>query len=488
DGLPYVEKPPLQYWATAASYRLFGQSELSARLYTALAAFATLLAVWLLAVRLWNREAAWRSAAVLASLSLFPVTGQLLSLDMSLTFFMTLSLVSFLWAQCRTPAGGGRAMLLAWAAAAGGVMTKGLVAAAVPAAVLVLYSLTMRDWAVWRRLRLGAGLALFAVLSVPWHWLAARRLPDFLEFFFVHEHLERYLTNVSDRVEPWWFFAAVFLAGTLPWTVSALRVLGVGWRRREPPGAFEPRVFLWIWVVFVLVFFSLSDSKLIPYVLPALPALALSIGSLPAAVLRRDVLAAALVTLAAALACLLAGLLLPHWLAGSVRAEYFLPLGGPLLRIAAVLAVSGGYLLVRRDREPTGGAVFLGVGWALAVLLLVRSAGLAGPLYSGRSLAALLPEAGRGLPIYTIATYDQTLPFYWRRTLHLVSYRGELDYGLRHTPGSEIATIPEFVAHWSAMPMAYAVMESDMYEDLQARGVPMRYLGHDGHRVLVARR
>ena len=153
-----------------------------------------------------------------------------------------------------------------------------------------------------------------------------------------------------------------------------------------------------------------------------------------------------------------------------------------------MLAVSAGYLLVRRDREPTGGAVFLGVGWSLAVLLLVRSASLAGPLYSGRSFAALLPEAGRGLPIYTIATYDQTLPFYWRRTLRLVSYRGELDYGLKHSPGSEIAAIPEFVAQWAAAPMAYAVMETDMYEDLQARGVPMRYLGHDGHRVLVARR
>ena len=487
DGLPYIEKPPLQYWATALSFRMFGLSELSARLYTALTAFATLIVVWLLARRLWNPQAAWRAAAVLASLSLFAAVGELLSLDMSLTFYMTLSLAAFLWAQCR-PQGGGRAMLIAWAAAGAGVLTKGLVAAAIPAAVLILYSLLMRDWSVWRRLRFGAGLGLFLLITVPWHWLAARRLPDFLQFYFIHEHLQRYLTTAADRVEPWWFFAAVFCAGTLPWTFSGLRVLVGGWRRRAAHGAFEPRVFLWIWIVFVLVFFSLSDSKLIPYALPALPALALLIGALPAAVLRRDVLAAAAVALAAALICLLAGVQLPHWLAGSNRAPYFLPLAQPLPLIAAVLSICAAYVFVKRNREPTGSAVFLSAGWCVAVLLLIRAATVVGPLYSGRSLAALLPDGGRGLPIYTIATYDQTLPFYWRRTLRLVAYRGELDYGLRHTPGAEIATIPAFLARWSATTLAYAVMEIDMYDELRARGVPMRELGRDAHRVLVARR
>jgi len=99
NGLAYIEKPPLQYWATAVSYRLLGPSEFAARLYTALTALATILLAWLAARRLWGLEAAWRAAAVLSGMLLFVVLGQLLTLDMSLTFYMTLSLAAFLSAQ-----------------------------------------------------------------------------------------------------------------------------------------------------------------------------------------------------------------------------------------------------------------------------------------------------------------------------------------------------------------------------------------------------
>ena len=294
NGIAYIEKPPLQYWATALSLRVFGLNEFAARLYTALCALATLAVAGLAARRLWGAAAALRAAAVLSSMLLFVALGQLLTLDMSLTLYMTCALAGFLLAQ----SGGAaerRWMLLAWAATALGVLTKGLVAAAVPAAVLVLYSLYARDFAPWRRLHAAGGLPLFAAIAVPWHWLAARRLPDFLQFFFVHEHLKRYLTPSADREEVWWFFGAVFLLGSAPWTLSALRALAVGWRRGAPRGQFNPTLFLWIWVVFVCVFFSLSDSKLIPYILPAMPALALLIAGLPEQSLERDVPRTALV-------------------------------------------------------------------------------------------------------------------------------------------------------------------------------------------------
>ena len=190
-------------------------------------------------------------------------------------------------------------MLLAWAAAALGVLTKGLVAAAIPAAVLVIYSVSTRDFAPWRKLQWVWGLPLFLIIAVPWHWLAASRLSDFLQFFFVHEHFARYLTPSADRQEPWWFFGWVFLAGTVPWTLPALTVVAIGWRARaEVPGTFNLRFFLWIWVVFICVFFSLSDSKLMPYILPAMPALAVLIGALPTETLKRDFLMTAVLTTA----------------------------------------------------------------------------------------------------------------------------------------------------------------------------------------------
>ncbi len=485
NGIAYLEKPPLQYWATALSLRVFGLNEFAARLYTALCALATLAVAGLAARRLWGAAAGLRAAAVLSSMLLFVALGQLLTLDMSLALYMTCALAGFLLAQS-AGAAERRWMLLAWAATALGVLTKGLVAAAVPAAVLVLYSLYARDFTPWRRLHAAGGLPLFAAIAVPWHWLAARRLPDFLQFFFVHEHLKRYLTPSADREEVWWFFGAVFLLGSAPWTLSALRALTVGWRRSAPRGQFNSMLFLWIWVVFVCVFFSLSDSKLIPYILPAMPALALLIAGLPDQSLERDVPRTALATVAAAIGLALACLFAPRWLAPSDRSAYFLSLAKPLAQIAALLAVSGLYVLSQR-RDVTRAAVFLGAGWCLSGLLMVRAAAAVAPVYSGVTLARALTVVPRAASLYSVGTYDQTLPFYWRRTFQLVAYRGELDYGLKYDPGAEWPSTTQFIEQWDRESLAYAVMERDMFDDLKRRGVPLHELSRDLHRVLAAR-
>jgi 4-amino-4-deoxy-L-arabinose transferase-like glycosyltransferase len=498
NGLAYIEKPPLQYWATAISYRVLGASEFAARLYTALTALGTAFVVWLVARRLWSPAAGARAAAVLAGMLIFVVLGQLLTLDMSLTFYLTLSLAGFLLAQQSIRPR--RWMLLAWAAAALGVLTKGLVAAAIPVAVLILYSLYARDFTPWRRLCIAWGLPLFLVITVPWHWLAARRLSDFLEFFFIHEHVARYLTPVSDRQQPWWFFGGVFLAGSMPWTFSALRVLAGGWRRRGGPGGgapgagpsglgreFQPVLFLWIWVVFIGVFFSLSDSKLMPYILPLMPALALAIAALPESTLKRDFRFTAILTLIVGLGLGLASFRWAHIIAPSERGAYFLLLASPMKEIALLLTVSGAFVLTRCARDATRAGVFLGVGWCLAWLLLVRAAALVAPVYSGATLAAALPESDRNAPFYSVGTYDQSLTFYLRRTVTLVAYRGELDYGLKRTPDAAIADVTEFIPRWTSQPLAFAVMEKSMFDDLKSRGVPMRLIGQDYNRVLAAR-
>jgi 4-amino-4-deoxy-L-arabinose transferase-like glycosyltransferase len=501
NGLAYIEKPPLQYWATAAALAVFGNGEFAARFYTACCALATLGVVWLVAWTLWQTAAAWRAAAVLSSMLLFVVLGQLLTLDMSLTFYVTLSLAGFLLAQQATRGADAvvpspsssralqrRWMLIAWAAAALGVLTKGLVAAAIPVAVLVLYSAYSRDFSPWRRLHAALGLPVFLAIAVPWHWIAALRMPGFLQFFFVHEHLSRYLTPSADRQEAWWFFVAVFALGSIPWTLPALRVVAVGWRRRVPRGQFDPVLFLWIWVVFICLFFSLSDSKLIPYILPAMPALALLMAASPAAAVRRDVWVTALLTLVAAVAAGAASLFGPRLLAATDRSHYFALVAKPLAEIAALLAVSGLFVLLERRRDSTRAAVFLGTGWCLAGLLLMRAAGAVAPLYSGAALAHAVGAVAPEVPVYSIRLYDQTLPFYWRHTFKLVAYRGELDFGLRLAPEAELPSVAEFVGEWRRLPDGYAVMEKSMFDDLASEGVPMREIARDVHRVLVARR
>jgi hypothetical protein len=136
----------------------------------------------------------------------------------------------------------------------------------------------------------------------------------------------------------------------------------------------------------------------------------------------------------------------------------------------------------------TRSAVFLGVGWCLSGLLLVRAAAAVAPVYSGVMLARALPVVPPEARLYSVGTYDQTLPFYWGRTFELVAYRGELDYGLRHDPRAETPRVEDFVQQWSRETAAYAVMENSMFDELTHRGVPMHTVARDVNRVLVSRR
>ena len=147
NGLKYFEKPPMQYWATAISFKLFGQNEWSARFYTALCALLCLCLVGYTASRVFNREVGLYSVLALAACPYFMALGEIVTLDMGLTFWTTLSLCSFIISQ--SPRGGRDEhagwVWLAWAAAAGAVLSKGLIGVLFPAATVFLYSVITRD-------------------------------------------------------------------------------------------------------------------------------------------------------------------------------------------------------------------------------------------------------------------------------------------------------------------------------------------------------
>jgi hypothetical protein len=120
-------------------------------------------------------------------------------------------------------------------------------------------------------------------------------------------------------------------------------------------------------------------------------------------------------------------------------------------------------------------------------LVFVRAGVVVGGSSAVVGLAAVFSGGARDWPLDSLGTYDQSLTFYLQRTVTLVGYRGELDYGLRKEPGAEIADVAEFLRRWSSQSRAFAVMEKSMFEDLKSRGVPMRLVATDVNRVMVAR-
>lgn len=379
-------------------------------------------------------------------------------------------------------------MLATWLLLACAVLTKGIAAVLIAGAVLSIYVLWQRDWTVLRTLRPIAGVTLFLVVTAPWFIQVSRANPDFLQFFFVREHFERYLTDVENRVEPWWYFVVVFVGGALPWLPQMANALLRGWRASAPRGQFDLQRLLWIWCVFILVFFSLSDSKLSPYILPMFPPLALlAAAGLSQRNARSLQLSITIVTLFAFV--LLAACLAPTLASKDPAVVQIIQELRPIvvLYVVATLAIAGvAWRALGRQRFDHA-VVGIAAASFLGLALLFGTVGRE-PLRSGRTLAAQIPaELAAHAPIYSVQTYDQTLPFYLHREMILADTRGELDYGLRHAPEAAL-DMPGFEKRWLESSQAVAIMTPRSYSELSARGLPMRVLGQDKRRIAVSRR
>ena len=491
NGLVYLEKPPLQYWITALSLHCFGDSEAAARLWTGIAGYLSLAIVFALGRRLWGFDAGMRALLLSAASSLFVLLGHQLTLDMSLSFFLLACLAAFLMAQIeRGDTRRGRTWMLGcWAAMALATLTKGLIGTLIPVATLLLYAAWQRDGTTLRRLHVRCGAALYAVIVAPWFVLAARANPDFLSFFFVREHWLRFLTPIEERTEPWWFFGAVLAVGILPWLALALRSLLHVPGPSVPRGQFDARRVLWIWCVFVLAFFSLSHSKLIPYILPMVAPLALLCASpsLSSSSGRGSLWAGAAVSVAAGL-CLLA---YANGLWSTAHGPNLgVQLHSELTWISAMLgaaAIACAWLAGRARMQ--WALASLCAGWFAAVMAVLIAANSAQAFFSAKDIAfALAKQAAAGAPVYSVGSYQQSLPFYLRHCVVLVDYRDEFALGLERQPDAGIATLAEFLRRWEALSDGYAVMPRFIYDELSTQGMPMRVIGEFPRELMLVSR
>jgi len=493
NGFKYFEKPPLQYWATAVIYKLFGEDEWTARLWPALVGFlgAGLLA-WIGAVTSGRRVGGLAGFMLATSLGYF-LAGQYLTLDMGLTFFLTCALAFFIMAQRAEPPDPARTrwMLLAWGALACAVLSKGLVGIVLPGLALGAYMALTRDFGLLRRLAIAPGIGVFLAISVPWFLLVQDRNPEFFRFFFIYEHFERFALPGHHRPGPWWYFIPVLLAGTLPWTPLVARAIFRAVRKRgsKDRGNLNIDLLLVVWAATILLFFSLSSSKLPAYVLPALPPLVLlaarRIGEIDAkAFVRNTLLGGTLAAVAAGAACLLLA-----------RTGSF-PLLAPaapwfLLALLALLAGGAGAILLARRQRVGYAGLLLGLAMPVAVQAAMVGAYTIDELHSTERMIESLFGEGRPrsdtTPFYSVGTFDQSLPFYVARPVVMVGHRSELGAGISTEPDKFIDTVEEFSALWLARSDGYAAMTPRRFDELERSGLPMRVLARDAQRVIVSR-
>ena len=523
DTLTYLDKPAVFFWLVAGSMRLLGTSEWAARFPSALAALGTVLLVWWLAKRMFGDSAGIAAGLILTTAPLVMVFARVVVFDMTLTFLVTLTLVSFWLAH--TSEAPRRGLEYAMFAGAGiAAITKGPVGFLVPLFVILVYAGVQRRFASLTRVAWLPGIAIFLAVSLPWFIAVSLRNPGFPRYAFWDESILRFTTGHSRRGGSLFYYIPVFLLGFLPWSFTLL-FAGLNrfkrWKRiREHDHAAE--AFLLCWAATVFVFFSISHSKLPSYFLPAIPPLAVLMGKIWTAEVGRDPAHPRPDWLTAGYALLIAlGLLLavaPAWLqTSSIHKLAVARIHPRVLDLLSPAIFSSGVILAAlgvlgrnfAGRKQTGlySAKCFAV-FALAVPLLafrgwqpIRQFAL---VSSSKSLAEAIYHDSNGresngresngrestgpLPVYGYYYFHTGLPFYLERPVGLVTGDASQftsnyiaaryaangpDPAVRMT-ASEIATLPvvlsgrEFTALGINPPSPFLVMvRNDQSSDIE---------------------
>lgn len=426
-GEPYYDKPTFFYWLLRASFIALGTNELAARLPSVLATIGTLVVLHRLALARFGRRAAAHAATIYLTSPLVVVLSRYCNLDATLTFFVTWATAAWLgWLDGDRK----RPPWSAYAAMALGTLVKGPVAVLLPALTAALVGFTRergRSLALLGAARPVRGALVIAALVVPWLAGTALAEPDYLRTFLVEHNFRRYLSSEFEHVKnPAYFFWVLPLL-MLPWSLLLPAVVG----DRRPSGsqtAARDRDLL-VWAAVVVGFFTLGRAKLAPYVLPAVPPLALWLGAKLADLdpLRLPRVRHALHVWAASL------LLLPVAVGGWVAFTHPSLLATAAWSLIAVPAAAAA-VWAARDRTETRAVPVLALGNAALFAVFYLATGQAVSAVASDASLAEIASRRADIPVASFRVQPASFSFYSEREVIRLDETRDVQARLREGP------------------------------------------------------
>lgn len=277
-GKPYLDKPPLMYWVTAACFKLLGTNEVAARLPSVLSSLAMVFMTFLLGQRIVGQRSAWLGALLLILSGGFVLAGRFLILDSLLAFFTTMCLFSG-YLALRESQHRWTWWMVSGVACALGVLTKGPVAFVLCAPPLIVSGWLRSDHSRTRPIHWLAFVIPMILICVPWYLAVWTFNPEFGDYFFLKHNLQRF-TQGSNHQQPFWFYLPVTLAAMFPASLllPATAVFLFSGSKRKRMFRTKDLGFVFCGALWVFLFFSISSCKLPTYILPGIPLLCLMIG------------------------------------------------------------------------------------------------------------------------------------------------------------------------------------------------------------------
>jgi 4-amino-4-deoxy-L-arabinose transferase-like glycosyltransferase len=427
-GVPWLEKPVLYYWQAMIAYRFFGVSDMAARLPSAFDATLMVVAVFLF-FRKFRPGFQLDGALMVAASAAVIGFARSASTDMPLAAMFTIAMIAwYAWHETSNKLW----LALFYVFAGLGMLAKGPIAVFLAAVIIVVFAALRKDWRLIARTLWVPGILLFCLVALPWYVMVQMRNPEFLRVFILQHNLERFGSNLYHHRQPFWFYLPVALLGLLPWTAFAIDALIVNVRvwwneRKNLQGEDVFGLFLLVWLIVPIVFFSISQSKLPGYILPALPAGSLLIADY----LSRNVDQRLKTPVIVAHTLLTSALIVPAFWISSIVMQHHLPLGRATAVLIAITIGFAGLSILFLSKYGVRALRFA----TLAPLLIAVAAIL-------KIGAPALDDALSARPIAQQLAQQTNLP------VAILQVRREVEYGLhfylnRNISRYELNQIPE---------------------------------------------
>lgn len=419
----YFEKPALQYWMNAIFMLIFGENEFANRLFTALCGIGGIITTYILGKKIFNRETGILASIIIFSSMLYFIIASLNILDMAVAFFITLALCFYYFYYIGTKK---IYLYLMYIAMAFGVLTKGLIGIVLVMGVILLFLGVNREFKKISSLISPVGIILFFLITTPWFYMVSVANPDFFHFFFIHEHFERYLTKVHARYEPFYFFIPCLLLGFIPWLgffISIYKNIKNEFLKYK-----KGYTYLITWFFLIFIFFSISDSKLVPYIIPCFMPLAIIIsrGILNNITISKSIILNSIINLS------LAVLLFIFYLKfNKINIEFIYI--SPMILILAFFSLI--FLFIRRIDLYKIISLQIVFAFLFTISICPLITGFA-HYRSGKEVANYVNTIIKtDSTIIMYKDYLQDLPFYTKKRIMLSNYTGELAFGASHKEG-----------------------------------------------------
>lgn len=446
NQVKFFDKPPLLYWGMAASYAVFGLQEWAGRLIPTLAALAGIFFAFVLGRRMFGKRVGFLASVILATSLMWPLMARVVVTDMLVSSLVFAVLA--LWWLGHTETANDKKQTLwflgFWSALALAILAKGPVTLVLVGGSLFLYMLLCRRWRALGQMRWLMGLPLLLLIAAPWFTLVALRNPEFNYYFWYDQHIARFLgksLSGADHIESPDYYVKLLPIILFPWSFfipAAFFAALSFWRRPDSPHR-QAGLFLLSGVLFIMLFFSSTSSKLITYLLPIIPLIAILLAAYFDHLLftSTEKRCAFFVSAGVLGALLIAGGIAAFVIAPG-KVEAMGATASSVLAVASLLTLWGLAILVSAATK-RGTAVVGSTAGGLVIVfvaLLPLIAGIAPQLTS----ETLIEKIGPGLtPQAQIITfpYIQSVSFYANRRVYVIGEPSEIKFGISHLPPEE---------------------------------------------------